>query len=232
MRNLFISLFLMLSIKSFAQLERKFIRSGNEAFLKNEFGNAEVEYQKAIEKNETSLIANYNRGNALYKQNKYDDAIKQFDVTSKLSDNSKADASVFHNLGNSYMQKQDYENAIKAYKESLKRNPDDKQTKYNLAYANQKLKQSQQNQQQDNKDQNQDQKDKQDQKQDQKEDQNKQQQNKENQDQNDKKQNPQNLSKEQANQLLKAIENDEKKLQEKLMKQKNQSRKIKTEKDW
>lgn len=234
MHKIFFSILLIFPLLVNAQMERTYIRQGNNDFNQQNFGNAEVEYQKAIDMNPQSLIANYNKGNALYKQKKFDDAINQFETTSKLGTNEISDASVFHNLGNTFMQKQDYEKAIKAYKEALKRNPSDKETKYNLAYANQKLKQSQQNQQnnQDQKDKEDKQDKKEDQKQDQNQDKNKQDQNKENQDKNNQNQNPQQLSKEQAEQILKSIEKDEKKLQEKLQKMKNQARKIKTDKDW
>jgi tetratricopeptide (TPR) repeat protein len=136
----------------------------------------------------------------------------------------------FHNLGNTYLQNKDYQKAVEAYKQSLKANPTDIDTKYNLSYALQMLKQQQQ-QQKNNKN-NKNDKDK---KEDKKDENQKSQQNNDNQQNKDKKQQEQKqkqLKKEEAERMLEALKNDEKKTLDKVKKQKVVGVKVKTEKDW
>ena len=230
-----ISMLLMISFMSYAQSERKHIRKGNEHYKKEKFENSEVSYRKALENQSESYEATFNLGDALYKQEKYEDAANEFtniipDETDKINLSR-----IYHNLGNCLLQSNEIEESIKAYKNALRKNPNDRETKYNLAFAQDKLKKQQQNknqkaQDQENKQdqQNQDQKDQQ------KEEQQNQQQDKQNQQnqdqQNEKKQ--QQISKEDAKRLLEALENDEKKLLEKLKKNKVESKKVKILKDW
>jgi len=229
------------SVSVYAQKERKYIREGNREFEDGNFEDSEIAYRKAadLEKTKTHKPA-FNIGDALYKQEKYDDAASQFQsiAESELSKDEKA--KVFHNLGNSFLQNNKLQESIEAYKNALRNNPNDLDTKYNLAYAQKKLQQQQQNQDQ-NKDQNKDQnqqdqnkdqnKDQQDNNQDQ---QNKQDQNKQDkQDQNQEQQQQQQpkISKEDAERILQALANDEKKTQQKVKEQKAAA-KVKVEKEW
>jgi Ca-activated chloride channel family protein len=129
-----------------AQKERKFIRQGNDNYDDSNYKNSEVSYRKAINKNKESFDAAFNIGDALYKQKKYEEANKQF--TSLLSDGLSKDtkSKVYHNIGNSFLQKKKYKESIEAYKNALRNNPKDKETKYNLQYAQNKLKQQEQKQ--------------------------------------------------------------------------------------
>jgi len=233
----------VLSVSVFAQKERKYIREGNREFEDGNFENSEIAYRKAadLEKTKTHKPA-FNIGDALYKQEKYDDAASQFQsiAESELSKDEKA--KVFHNLGNSFLQNNKLQESIEAYKNALRNNPNDLDTKYNLAYAQKKLQQQQQQQNQDqNKDQNKD-KNQQDQNKDQNKDQedknqdqqNKQDQNKQDkQDQNQEQQQQQQpkISKEDAERILQALANDEKKTQQKVKEQKAAA-KVKVEKEW
>ncbi len=247
---------LFLSVISQAQQERKHIRQGNRDYEKAiidsvttdtvKYQDAEVDYRKALDKEPNCWDASYNLANALYKQGKYEDATKQFQAVSALESNDKVKtAQAYHNLGNSFLQASKLEEAIDAYKNSLRQNPSDLETKYNLAWAQNKLKEQQEQQQ--NQDQNQDQdQDKQDQEQNQdqeKEDQ-EQEQNKEEQQQNEQQQDQQQqeqqqeqqpqdkISKEDAMRILEALQNDEKEVQDKVQKQKAKPKKRTTEKDW
>lgn len=190
-----------------AQKERKFVRGGNELYNKQDFEKAEVEYRKALDKQAESYEAAFNLGDALYKQKKYDEALQQFVNLAKQETNPEKLGELYHNIGNTLLSMEKTDESIEAYKESLRNRPGSEETKYNLEFARHK---KQQNQQDQNKDQN--------------KDRNKEQQ-----------QQPNKISKEDAQRLLEALQNDEKKVQEKVQKEKVQqqkAKKMKIEKDW
>lgn len=258
-----ISLLITITISVFGQNERKFVRNGNKLFMEAvgdttkldtvKFSNAETEYRKALNKKPTDLKWNYNLADALYKQKRFEEAAGKFTDLGEKLDTPEEKARAYHNLGNTELMQQKLDESIEAYKKALRQNPSDLDTKYNLAYA-QMLKKKQEQQQKDqdknkdqdkdkdkdkdkNQDQNQDKqdqnKDKQDQnkdQQDKQDQQNKDQQNKDQQQQ----QQPQNkISKENAEQLLQALQNDERDIQDKVKKQKAaMAKKTKVEKEW
>jgi tetratricopeptide (TPR) repeat protein len=211
--------------------DRDYLRSGNRLYADSLFVKAEVDYRKALDVNPKSADAMYNLGNALLMQQKADDAMKQYQAAAKLETDKGKLAEIYHNMGVILQSAKQYPQCIEAYKQSLRNNPKDDETRYNLALAQKLLKDQQnQNQNQDQQEQKQDQKDD-------KQDQNKDQQ----QDQKDKKdpqQNPQQpqqqkdeMSKENAQQLLNAVMQDEKNVQDKMKKQ-LEIRGKKLEKDW
>jgi tetratricopeptide (TPR) repeat protein len=226
----------------FAQSENKLLRDGNLSYKKGEFEKATDNYNKALQKNEKNKdIAAYNMGTAMYKQKQYDTAAYYFNQALATTDDKEIKSKAFHNLGNSYLQTRKLEKSVDAYKNALKLNPKDEDTRYNLAYA-QKLMQRQQQQQQQNKD-NKNNQDKNEQNKDQ-------QKQNENKDNKDKKQNEQNnenkkddkqksqesqtnkgLSKEEAEKLLNALMNKEKELQNKRKNAKTGTV-VQPEKDW
>ena len=221
-----------------SQQERSLTRDGNKYFDKQKYADAEATYKKALEKKINFPEAVFNLGDAMYKQGRYDEAAKQFEQAAKLLTDTLQKAQSFHNLGNCSLEKQEYEEAVKAYKQALKLNPRDKDTKYNLAYANAKLKDNQQNKQnQKNQDKNkQDDKKDQDKKEQDKKDQNKQnQQDKQGKgDKDEKKKQGQGkeISKEQAEKMLEALKREEQKTQEKMQKKMAKPQEVKIEKDW
>ena len=224
----------------YGQAEKKFIREGNSEYKDKKYSESEIAYRKAIDKNKLSTDAGFNLGDALYRQNKYEEAGKQFLENSEaVTDNNKKSAG-FYNLGNSFLNNNKVEESIRAYKNSLKLNPANKETKYNLAYAQDLLKQQQQQQQKDqqNKDNNKEDKkedQKKDQNKDQKQDQNKDQKQDQNKDQKDEKQQQQQqqgISKEDAQRLLNAIANDEKNVQEKVKLEKAAKERVRTLINW
>lgn len=222
-------LFLLVASSAFAQkTERDYLRSGNKLYNDSLFIKAEVDYRKALEINPKSTDAMFNLGNSLLMQQKAKEAMEQFESASKVEKDKDKLAQIYHNMGVILQSSKQYPQCIEAYKESLRNNPKDDETRYNLALAQKLLKDQQQNQ-----DQNQDQK--QDQKDD-KKDQNKNQQeqdkkDQQNQNQQQQQQNKDEMSKENAQQLLNAVMQDEKNVQDKVKKQ-LQIQGKKLDKDW
>jgi tetratricopeptide (TPR) repeat protein len=238
------------------QNERKFVRSGNKLFMEavrdtsrldtTKFSNAETEYRKALNKKPTDTKWNFNLADAMYKQMRFDEAAERFSELAEKMETPEEKARALHNIGNSQLMQQKLDESIESYKKALRNNPNDLDTKYNLAYAQMmKNKQQQQQNQDQNKDQNKDQqnqdqnKDQQnDQNKDNQDQQNKQDQQNQNQDQNkdqQQKQQPQQnkISKENAEQLLQALQNDERDIQDKVKKEKAaQAKKVRVEKEW
>ncbi len=229
-------MFSLAGMKSFAQNERKEIRNGNNKYENGKYSDAETFYRKALEKNSSSYPGNYNLGSSLYRQKKFDEAIQQYQQSVDKTADGAEKSQTYHNMGNSYFEAQKYDESIKAYKEALKLNPNDKDTRYNLAYAQTMLKKQQEQQNKDSKDSNKDQQNK-----DKKENQNKDKQQEKDQQQNQKDQQKQEQKKEQAGQkpkiskedaerILQALKNDEQNLQEKLAKK--QGQRITIDKNW
>jgi Ca-activated chloride channel family protein len=240
-------LFILLISPSFifAQSSKKLIHDGNQKYEAKKYGEAELEYKKALEKNEHPFEGNYNLGNAYYQEGKFEQASQQYmNAAGTKAKNADDLSKTMHNLGNSYVKDKKYQEGIEAYKQALKLNPKDNDTRYNLAYAQAKLLQQQQQQQQQqnddknkDKDQNKDQKDQQ--KKDQQDKQQKEQQQKEQEKKQDqakedqqKKEQPKKdkISKEDAEKILQALNNDEKKTQKKL--NIKESTKVQIEKEW
>ncbi|MDR2038424.1 MAG: tetratricopeptide repeat protein [Bacteroidales bacterium] len=230
---------------------RKEMRAGNKLYEAGQSVDAETAYRKALIADEKSHQAAFNLGDALYRQQKYDEAGKQFEIAAAEMTDKKDKSRAYHNLGNSLLQQQKLKESIDAYKQALRNDPKDMDTKYNLSYAMNLLKQQEQQNQDDQKDQNQD-KDKQDQNKDQQDQQKDQQdQDKDEQDQQDQKnqdqqkdqqqqdqqkneqgQKEQQISPEDAQRMLDAIAQEEKELQEKLQKKERAGHRGKIEKNW
>ena len=239
-----IGAFLILqNISVMAQKDRRLIREGVREYNKEKYGEAEISFKQALDQNEKSFPADYNVANSLYKQNKYKEAAEKYDLLSKKDAGKENLADVYHNLGNSFLEEKQYEKSIDAYKNSLKLRPQDEATRYNLAYAQAMLKKQQQQQDQKDNDQkdNKDKKD-QDKKDDQKKDENKDQEKKNDQEQDEKnkdqekdqnEQQPENeLTKQEVEQILEAIQNQEKDVKEKVEKEKARTGKASLQKDW
>ena len=211
--------------------DRDYLRSGNKLYNDSLFIKAEVDYRKSLEINPKSTDAMYNLGNALLMQQKNQEAMEQFQSASKIEKDKEKLAQIYHNMGVILQNNKQLPQCIEAYKESLRNNPKDDETRYNLALAQKLLKDQQQEQQE--QEQNQDQQQEQEQKED-KQDPNKDQQKQDQQQQQQQQEQQQNkneMSKENAQQLLNAVMQDEKNVQEKVKKQ-LQIQGKKLEKDW
>lgn len=210
---------------------REYMRSGNKLYADSVYDKAEIEYRKAIELNPNGSEALYNLGNALLFQNKAQEAMDQYQMAEKRESDKKSLAQIHHNMGVLCQAAKDYGKAVEYYKQSLRENSTDHETRYNLAVAMRQLKDQQQNQgqqqeqQQDKKEEQQEQNKQQQQQQQQEQDQQQEQQ------QQQKQQNENEMSKENAEQLLESAMQDEKDVQEKVKKM-MQVRGRKLEKDW
>jgi len=241
---------LMFPLVAWGQEERKYIRDGYKAYQDENYSEAEVSFRKAEQEKSDSYVARYNTSTALYQQNKLEESGKRFTELLQETNDPAEQARLLHNIGNVMVGGQQYSEAVEAYKRSLKLNPQDDDTRYNLAYALEKLEEQQQQQ-----DQNQDQQDKQEQQQDQEQNDEQQQQDQEQNDEqqqqdqeqqqqqqdqeqpaeenNDQQQQqPQQLTQEEAERLLNAILQKEKDVKEEVDKKKAKAAKTKTDKDW
>lgn len=209
-----------------AQTDRQLIRQGNRQFHTQQLEKAEATYRKAVAANQRNPEAQYNLGCVLMAQQKDSMAVQCFETAAKLQTDPLRRAQAYHNIGVICQQKKMFSEAIEAYKESLRNNPADNETRYNLALClkQQKNQPKNKNQQQQKQDQNKDQnKDKKDQDKDKNKDQNK--------DQQQQKQ-PEQMSKENAEQLLNAAIQQEKNTQQRLQKAKQQPRHNRHQKNW
>jgi Ca-activated chloride channel family protein len=226
--------FLMLCSGIRAQEEKKYLRDGNKAYEAGKYKEAEDQYQKSVEVKPDNLKGAFNLGDAYYKQGKYKEAAAKFEeLTKTITGNDKLSAEAYHNLGNALLKDKKYDECINAYKKSLSLNSTDDDTRYNLSYAQQMLKQQQQKQNKDNKDNKDKQKDKKkdpDKDKDKKDNGNKPK-DKQDQDKSNKDQQNQ-VSKDAAKKMLKEVNNNDKKVQAKLKKQKEAGVPVKIEKDW
>jgi len=222
---------------------------GNKAYEEEEFENAITHYKKALFQHSQDTTAAYNLGNGFYKIKQSDKALAYYKKADSLAKNNKTKAEIQYNTGNAYMNTKKYEQALSAYKESLRRNPDDEDTQYNYSVALEKIKHQdnkKKNKNTDNKKQDKQNKpsnsDKQG-KQQEKENKEQQKDNNKNQEEQQNK-NQQNspqikkekaaISKEQINAALRALEDEEKDIQKRMIKteSRRQVKPKKTEKDW
>ncbi|WP_349832749.1 tetratricopeptide repeat protein, partial [Bacteroides fragilis] len=142
-RNKYIlfALLLSLSAGAFAQkAERDYIRKGNRLFKDSVFVDAEVNYRKALEANPKSTISMYNLGNTLSQQQKFKDAMEQYVAATNIEKDKAKLGQIYHNMGVLFQSGKDYQKAVEAYKMSLRNNPKDDETRYNLALAQKLLK--------------------------------------------------------------------------------------------
>ena len=204
----------------FAQHESPDVRRGNKQYNDSNYTEAEVNYRRALDKNDQSFEAHYNLGDALFRQEKYPEAMEQYTKAEQLlksDDKMRKElidsrlADTYHNMGNALYAQQQYDKAVAAYQQSLRRNPKDNDTRYNLVKAMQQLQQQQQQQQQN-------------------QDQNQQQQQQEQQQDQQQQPDEQQMDKETAEQILQALEQDEQETQEKLQRQQGKKRRV--EKEW
>ncbi len=219
-------LLLLLTTSTMAQLsDRQYVRQGNKAFRSGDYPNAEVSYRKAIEKNPKNSQALFNLGNALMAQKKDSSAIEQFQNAARIETNPIRKAQSYHNMGVICQTHKMYGEAIEAYKNALRQNSKDDETRYNLVLCEHLKKKQDQNKQ--NQQGNDDKKNE-----DKKKDQQKPDQNKDKQDDKKQQQPKPQMSKENAEQLLNAAIQNEKQTQDKMKKAQQQPQRRNIEKNW
>ena len=200
-----------------AQSDRQYVRKGNKQYDAGNFAEAEVLYRKAIEQNPRNPQAVYNLGLTLMRQQKDSAAIQQFMEAGKLETNPLRRAMAYHNAGVICQGKKMYGEAIDVYKEALRNNPADDQTRYNLALCKRQQQQQQQQQEQ------------QQQKQEQQQQEQKKEKKKQEQQQQEQKQQ---MSRENAEQMLNAAMQEEKQTQQRMKKAQQQPNRRQLEKNW
>lgn len=246
MRTLVICLLAMLAAVQtvYAQPDRRDVRKGNRDFRNEDWNAAEIDYMKALNRDSSSVAANYNLANTLYKKGDYDQARKTYDRLKETAPGTDIASDWYYNSGNAASMSKDWAAAVEAYRQSLLLNPGDMDAKENYIYAREMLKnqQNQQNQGQDNQD-SKDNKDNQDNRDKQNDD--------DGQDNQDNRQNQDNkdnggqdnrsgasgqqpkITPQAAQQMLQAIQAKEKETQEKVKKEKTEALKSRQkEKNW
>lgn len=243
MKNSLLSIILLLfAINSLAQHPNKLVRKGNSSYTDSLYSEAEQQYRKALMKDQNSFAASFNLADAIYKQEKYSESTSLFKALSEKSENKIEKSKSYHNLGNSLIKEQKIDDAIEAYKNALRNNPNDLETKHNLAYA-QRMKNQQQKQEEEKEDQQEEDKkdeeeeeEKEEEKQEEEKEENNQEQNENSEEQSkeepQKPQDPNEMTEDEAEQILDALQQQEKELQEDLQKKKNKGVKLKILKDW
>lgn len=249
----FFSLFMLIlwcSTSMSAQKERSMARKGNRFYADSAYTEAEVAYLKALDENPELKEAQYNLGNNAIRQQKFAEAIEQFEMLAAEAKDKNEASDIYHNIGNAYLGKyqqalqdqqkaekagEDLDKSIESLKQSLRYNPDDDETRYNLAVA-QKLKEQgppPQQQQQDQQQKDQEQKDQEQNKEQQQQQQQEQNQEQQEQQQKEQQARPDQISKEDAEKILNAMMQEEKELQEEQKeKQKAKVHSSRVEKDW
>lgn len=226
-----------------AQKQRKYARQGNREYTEKDYEDSEMLYRRAIDADPSFNKAVFNLGDALYKQEKYKEAIERFKELSDKELDSRKLSDSYYNLGNALLKAGELEESIEAYKDALRNDPGNMEAKYNLAYALDQLEKQQQqesNEQQDSGDDQQDKQDNQqdagsqDEQEDQKDEQESGQQNEQDQqdDSGQPDQQQQQMSKEDAERLLQALSENEEEIQEKVKKAKAAKSRIRTLKNW
>lgn len=213
-----------------AQPENKLIRDGNRQYEQKNYSEAEQQYKQALEKNPQKEAAAYNLGNALYSQQKIEESMQQYEAIARSSTDPGIRSMAWHNLGNAYLDQKDYNKSIEAYKQALKASPSDQDTKYNLAYAQARLKQQQEQQKKDQQKQEENKEDEKKEEQPKNPDQNKDEQKK------DQKQQPQQpdkqFSPEELERIMQQLNKEDKDVQNKVNQQKTSGAAAKSDKDW
>jgi len=194
---------IMLMAQKVEPAERQNVRAGNKLYEQGKYQEAVVKYMKALEANPGSVPAAFNLGSALYRNKNGKEASQLFSNNAQRKDIDEKQASkLWYNAGNSFLQQKDYQNAVEAFKNSLKIDPDNGDTRYNLAYAQKMLKNQQDKNKDKNKDQNKDQKQ------------------------------PNKYDKKDAERMLEAMKNAEQKTLENLKQKKEKGTGAAIEKDW
>ncbi len=249
------------------QQSNEYLSNATEQLSEGNFAPAEAEYRKAIALNPKDETGKYNLGNAYYGKDKNAEAMLRYKQAAAVATDKAQKHKAFHNLGNTYMNEKKYSEAVEAYKNALRNNPNDDETRYNLALAKDMLEKNppqdgggdDKNKDQDKKDQDKkdqqdpkdkkdqgdkgdekDQKDKGDQKDENKEGDNDKDKGKPDQPKDEKEGDkpqqqqpvPGQLSPQQVKSLLEAMNNEEKKVQDKVNAEKQKGAKVKSDKDW
>lgn len=250
MKQLLLYSLFFLSLAAWAQETDKYLPKANAEFEAKKYADAEANYRISISKKRKNPTASYNLGNSIYRQNQAGEAQYPYLKAIESAKDKTQKHQAFHNLGNVFMKEKNYTKAVEAYKNALRNNPNDDESRYNFALAKKMLKDNppKDDKKDKKKDKKDDKKDKDKDKKDDKKDQNKEKhKDKENNKEGDKdkkddksnkdeqnqpKPKPGDISKERLQNLLEAVNNEEKKVQDKVNAKKMKGKPVQTEKDW
>jgi len=244
MKNYILYILLTFSFAVSAQEKDKTLPKANDEYAQKKFVEAEANYRISHSKFPKRTVAPYNLGNAIYKQNQTAEAKFAYATALKNTKSRVQKHKVYHNLGNVFMQEKNYSNAVDAYKNALRNKPSDEETRYNYALAKKMLKDSPPPKDDKNKDKDKDKKDdkkdgekdkkdeKEKEKKDDQGDKDKDKKDEKPKDEGQPKPNPGGISKQRTENLLDAVNNEEKKIQDKVNAQKVKGKPVQTEKDW
>lgn len=238
MNRVIVYFLLLVSSFVFAQEDHESLFKGNEAFKGKKYISSEADYRvSASTDKEVKAASYYNLGNSIYRQNQPGEAKFKFLDATISAKTKKEKHQAYHNLGNTLMLEKNYQGAVESYKNALRNNPYDEQTRYNYALAKKMLKENPPksggggNDKDKNKDKDQD-KNKDQDKKDQNENKDKDKQNKEGDKEDKGNPQPQGADKQKIENILEAVNNAEKKIQEKVNARKEKGVRIQTDKDW
>lgn len=242
---IFLFLFPLWGLGGYAQEKDKTLPKANEEYSQKKFVEAEANFRISHSKFPKRIVAPYNLGNAIYKQKQSAEARYAYAEALTNTKSRVQKHKIFHNLGNVFMNEKNYSAAVEAYKNALRNKPTDEETRYNFALAKQKLKENppkeDKNKDKDKKDDKKEDKkdgekekkdDKGQDKKDDKGDQNKDKQNEQPKEDGQPKPQPGGISKQRLENLLDAVNNEEKKIQDKVNAQKVKGKPVQAEKDW
>jgi len=252
MEKVVITLFLCVSSFIFGQNKDQNLYNGTTAFEEKDFINSETDFRVSESNNtDKKAVANYNLGNSIYRQNQPAEAKFKFAAAVETAKTKEEKHKAYHNLGNTFMLEKNYAAAVDAYKNALRNNPSDNETRYNYALAKKKQKenppkddkkkdkdkdkdkkddQDKDKKDKDKKDKDKKDKDKKDQdKKDKKDDKDK---DKKESDENKEQPKPSGANKQQIQNLLNAVNNSEQKIQDKINAKKVKAQPVSNEKDW
>jgi tetratricopeptide (TPR) repeat protein len=128
-----------------------YVYEGNELLNEDDFVSAEMEYRKAISEQSNNVAGIYNLGNSYYKKGNFEEALYRHEQVAKSSISKVEKHKAFHNIGNILMQNKKCKEAVEAFKNALRNNPSDDETRYNLGLAKECAEQQKDDQKDDDK---------------------------------------------------------------------------------
>lgn len=150
MKKLILFIVICISFVGFSQEDKarllaektanNYVYEANE-LVSEDFIAAEMAYRKALSKQSDNIVGLYNLGNSYYDKGNFEEALYRHQQTAKLATSKEAKHKAFHNMGNVLMQNKKCKEAVEAYKDALRNNPLDDETRYNLALAKECAKQ-------------------------------------------------------------------------------------------
>ena len=140
--------------------DRWHIRQGNRLYRQGDIDNATTQYKMALAKDSLNPVAVYNMGRVLLQKainstsqegngqsqmapQEIDSLLRtaeqMFQTAARLETNKIRKAMCWHNVGVMYQMAGQFKEAIEYYKDALRNNPNDDETRYNLAVCQKNL---------------------------------------------------------------------------------------------